>query len=421
MSADRIARYGGLGGLFRIRTGRSRPTSQRFSQACGRPKPGMRPFQGGLTPCSPEHSLPPNLARARVRVARPAPAVDSSLNDGPVRVVRAWGPAAPPGFSGPARITRGGEGGPQGPPFCCPRRSRHRSDQLCGDSPGRGTAARRRTSMPPSDQPPSDNPYARRSAWGRPRATPFVVAPAPKVAAPRRPSTILTGSAIPLAPRQAAEVQAQRQRPSSILTGSAMPPPAPPAPGPTPQLQPAPRPAPPPPEPAAIAREPVELAPEPMVSPVLAGVGGRGRSSRASRTPLLVGAAVVGLVGIAAVTALILTRQAPAPPIAAAPAVEPAVVSPAAPGPQVAAAPEASPPTTVAAAARRVARAEAATAAPPPARAEAAPPLAIAVEPAPLVIPPAVRPAPVQPAIPAQRPPADPDAPLTTRLPEGNS
>jgi len=259
-----------------------------------------------------------------------------------------------------------------------------------------------------SNTPGPDNPYAKRSAWGRPAQTPFAITAVPKVqpqpAPPPRPSTILIG-----APALAAS-----GRPA---LRPAPPPPStpPPSAAPMPQAR---TPEPERPAPAAPIAPP-DLGP--VVSPVLASRPAKARSW----TPLLIGGGVVGAVGVLAALVLILNR--PATPAATAPAVAAvaAVTSPALTPSLLPVAPPAAEPTPAPVQTAEVmpkavvARAEPRTAAVAPAPVVEAPPATIAVEPAPLVVPPPVRAPVLPPPVPAARPSTDPDAAQSTRLPDG--
>ncbi len=302
----------------------------------------------------------------------------------------------------------------------------------------------------------SNTPFSRGTVtWGRPPQTVFRAGPLPK------------GERLPPLPEPSSATPVGARVGSGILGGSLIPQAPVPSPAPTSTPIPAPTPAPasvPAPEPRARAPEPdltvrplpapepahvpilaepvvaepvvagtapPRAEPAPGVSPVLATASAR-RSG--GRLPLYAGVAVA-VVAVAAVGVWMLTRPPAAPP-AVEVAVPPAVLAPQ---------PDAEP-LSVPIEAEAVALEETVSqpvAAPPPAAAAPASPVPARREAAP---PPAVQPAPVQPAqatptltpptgtvapsplieiVPAQpagppptsaeRPPVDPDAPITTR------
>lgn len=221
-----------------------------------------------------------------------------------------------------------------------------------------------------------------------------MAAPAPvRRAPPPRQSSILTGSAIPMPPRR--PVQPEPAAPST----PAQPP---------------------------VAAAPAEEVEVPAIrkpeAAILAGLATSPRKQAGRNRQALIAGGVVSVLGFGALTTLILTSYGDphreertaqsATPVGAvsspvAPVSEPSSAAVAA-SPAVTARTPVPQTNRIAQAAPRVA----------PLIAQPAPvvPRTIAVETAPLAVPPVTRPEPV---MPAPRPPADPDAPLSTRLPDG--
>ena len=257
--------------------------------------------------------------------------------------------------------------------------------------------------MPPGQD---DNPFGTpRGAWGRQPPTTFGIS-TPVKRAPR--------------PTNQIRVPTPSLQPRNILTGglvsqsrplSMPPPPPPPAPAPAPAVAAEPLPAPAPesaPEPAA----------EPHDQPLETGsVLARASAAPKARSLPFPPVAGIGVVIAAIVVAgLLLFRRDPEPAAVAAPEIPaPAQPTAAEPEPSALAEPVAAPPVVAAPAAP-----PAPTVRPPAAtspRRPAVEPLT-PITPPPLAAPPIVlAPAPAAPAA-AVPPPTDPEAPMTTRLPQ---
>lgn len=99
---------------------RTRSTdNQSLADACGRRMPAIRPFRGADRPCSPEHSCLSESRQSRSTRCVVRDGGGYSFQRRPAKVVRAWGPAAPPGFSDPARFNEAAKAVRKGRLFCC--------------------------------------------------------------------------------------------------------------------------------------------------------------------------------------------------------------------------------------------------------------------------------------------------------------